>query len=109
MEFMFQLVLVSFMVVALAASNLGSSYRYACNLNTGEYKCTYKFCTNTLDGTQNCTTSDFIPKNIAGQRRASSYRYSCAWNTGVYKCTHIRCTQYFGGHKNCTTSVTTTK
>ncbi|KMY90280.1 uncharacterized protein LOC27208582 [Drosophila simulans] len=103
MEFMFQVLLVSFMVTALAATNLGSSYRYDCN----SIKCTYKLCTNTLDGTQDCTTSDSVPKNIAGKRRASSYRYSCAWNTGVYKCTHIRCTQDFGGHKNCTTSVTT--
>ncbi|KRJ98132.1 uncharacterized protein Dyak_GE27326 [Drosophila yakuba] len=109
MELMFQLALVSFIVFASAATNTGSSYRYTCNSNTGQYKCTYELCTKTLDGKQNCTSSVSMQKNIATQGSSSSYKYSCAWETGVYKCTHIRCTHNFNGQKKCTTSQTTPK
>ncbi|XP_043661893.1 uncharacterized protein LOC122625900 [Drosophila teissieri] len=109
MELTFQLILVSFIVFASAATNTGSSYRYTCNANTGQYKCTYELCTKTLGGKQNCTSSVSFPKNtsIATQGSSSSYKYSCAWDTGVYKCTHIRCSHYFNGQIKCTTSQTT--
>ncbi|XP_039479643.1 uncharacterized protein LOC120444141 [Drosophila santomea] len=103
------LALVSFIAFATAATNTGSSYRYTCNSNTGQYKCTHELCTKTLGGKQNCTSSVSILKNIATQGSSSSYKYSCAWETGLYKCTHIRCTHNFNGQKKCTTSKTTPK
>ncbi|XP_050741075.1 uncharacterized protein LOC108028930 [Drosophila biarmipes] len=104
-----KLVLVIFMAVVFAVGNPGSSWRYSCNWNTGQYKCTTVLCTHSLDGKQNCTTRVTTPQGAGVKRSASSYRYSCAWNAGKYKCTHIRCTHYFDGNKNCTTSVTTPK
>ncbi|KQS70209.1 uncharacterized protein Dere_GG27058 [Drosophila erecta] len=99
------IVLFSFLIIAAAWSNPGSSYHYECNSNTGQYKCTSKRCTKTLDGTSNCITSVSIPTNTAAQLKytRTSYKYSCNW----VKCTHIRCTHYFDGQKNCTTSLTT--
>ncbi|XP_070852293.1 uncharacterized protein [Drosophila suzukii] len=103
----FTLVLVIFMAWVFAEANPGSAWRYFCNWNTGQHRCTYLLCTHSLEGKHNCTTSVTTPKGAGVMGSATSYRYSCVWNTGKYKCTHIRCTHFFDGNKNCTTSVTT--
>ncbi|XP_070075338.1 uncharacterized protein [Drosophila takahashii] len=105
MQFMLQLALVCLMAFAFAVANLGSSYRYSCNWNTGQYKCTYVRCTQSFDGKQKCTTSVTTSKGAGVMGTGTSYRYHCDWNSERYQCTHISCTHYIDGHKNCTTRV----
>ncbi|XP_017067932.2 uncharacterized protein LOC108105729, partial [Drosophila eugracilis] len=107
-----QLLLVATVTIATALVFPGSSYRYSCNWNTGQYKCTHVRCSHSFDGKENCSTSVTSP-NVSGGPRIISMgtpvtnRYSCDWNTGSYKCTHTHCIHYHDGNKNCTTKVTT--
>ncbi|KAH8259008.1 hypothetical protein KR038_006890, partial [Drosophila bunnanda] len=91
-------------IIANSQSQL-STNRYQCRWSNGQLKCTYKNCTISIDGKQNCTTREGPPPAGIDQERFAAHttKTSCNWNEKLI-CTHERCTLYPNGKRNCSTT-----